>query len=500
MEFLSKLLEKSDEYSVLKEHITQGEVPVNVSGLTESTKAHLAASLCKNLNRSGLYVTDSEYQAKKTASDIEFFYGTNTLYYPAKEIEYYSVDAKSNEYINERLKVLEKLANTTENTLTVMSVDALLQFTIDYDSYVSSIMTIAVGQEHKIEELAKQLVDKGFSREEIVEGCGQFSIRGGILDVFTPQAENPYRIEFFGDEVDSIREFDPMSQISIEQVDSVTLSAVDEEYKASDGYPSILQYISRKSLVFMDEPHRISERADGLLWDISETVKALLEKEVITEAKEQYIHTFSETLKELLERSVVGLYALPHSCKEYRPKANVSITVGATNSFSGKMEFFYSDLSDWLGKDFCVLVLAGNESKLSDLKEKLSEHEFNAIICDENTEELSDAEVFGRQTKKRLRKKKPDSASKIRNFTDLDIGDYVVHQTHGIGEYVGLDTLEVDGCRKDYLKIKYNGNDFLYVPTDQLELLQKYIGKEGHVRLNKMGGAEFARQKHPVFV
>ncbi|MBR5157896.1 MAG: transcription-repair coupling factor [Clostridia bacterium] len=524
MEFLSELLKKSDEYSVLKEHITQGEVPVNVSGLTESTKAHLAASLCKNLNRSGLYVTDSEYQAKKAAADIEFFYGKNTLYYPAKEIEYYSVDAKSNEYINERLKVLEKLANTNENTLTVMSTDALLQFTIDYDSYVSSIMTIAAGQEHKIEELAKQLVDMGFSREEIVEGCGQFSIRGGILDVFTPQAENPYRIEFFGDEVDSIREFDPMSQISIEQVDSVTLSAVDEEYRASDGYPSILQYISRKSLVFMDEPHRISERADGLLWDVNETVKALLEKEVITESKEQYIHNFSETLKELLEHSLVGLYALPHSCKEYRPKANVSLTVGATNSFSGKMEFFYSDLSDWLGKNFCVLVLAGNDSKLSDLKEKLSEHEFNAIICDENTKELtpgnvyiasgalrkgfyypqlklaviSDEEVFGRQTKKRLRKKKPDSASKIRNFTDLDIGDYVVHQTHGIGEYVGLDTLEVDGCRKDYLKIKYNGNDFLYVPTDQLELLQKYIGKEGHVRLNKMGGAEFARQKARV--
>ena len=220
----------------------------------------------------------------------------------------------------------------------------------------------------------------------------------------------------------------------------------------------------------------------------------------------------------------MGLYALPHSCKEYRPKANVSITVGATNSFSGKMEFFYSDLSDWLGKDFGVLILAGNESKLSDLKEKLSEHDFNATICDENTKELisgnvyiasgalrkgfyypqlklaviSDEEVFGRQTKKRLRKKKPDSASKIRNFTDLDVGDYVVHQTHGIGEYVGLDTLEVDGYRKDYLKIKYNGNDFLYVPTDQLELLQKYIGKEGHVRLNKMGGAEFARQKARV--
>lgn len=524
MKILARLVEESAEYSVLSEHIRQGEVPVNVSGMTESGKAHLAASLCQNLKLSGLYITDSEYAAKKVATDLGFFYGENTLLYPAKEIEYYTVDAKSNEYINERLKVLEKLANSMEQTLTVMSVDALLQFTIDYDAYVSSIMTIAVGQERQIEELAKQLVDMGFTREEMVEGCGQFSIRGGILDLFTPAADNPYRIEFFGDEVDSIREFDPLSQISVSQMDSVTVSAVDEEYRASGGYPSILQYISRKAIVFMDEPHRVAERAEGLAWDVAETVKALLEKEVIAEAKERYIHDFGETLTELLSRPFVGLYALPHSCKEYRPKAAVNITMGATNSFSGKTEFFYNDLHEWVGKDYRILVLAGNAAKLSDLSENLAKQDFHTAMWSEETEKLtkgtvylaegalrkgfyypllrlvivSDEEIFGRQTKKRPRKKKLDSASKIKSFTDLDIGDYVVHQTHGIGEYVGLDTLEVDGCRKDYLKIKYNGDDYLYVPTDQLELLQKYIGKEGHVRLNKMGGAEFARQKAKV--
>ena len=524
MRILSELLSESAEYSVLCEHVNQGEVPVNVSGLTESGKAHLAASLCKNLKKCGLYIADSEYMAKRVAKDISFFYGENTLLYPAKGIEYYSVDAKSNEYINERLSVLEKLVNAKEETLTVMSVDALLEFTVDYDAYIQSIMTVAVGQEYKLSDLAKKLTQMGFVREEIVEGPCQFSIRGGILDIFTPQADNPFRIEFFGDEVDSIREFDPISQISISQADSVTISAADENYGISSEYPSVLEYIAKNTIVFLDEPHKVSERAEGLEWEIEETVKSLIEKEVITEAKEKYIHSFSDTLERLLKYSLVGLYTLPHSCKEYRPKASVNITMGAVNSFSGKREVFYSDLNEWIGKDYRIVVLAGNNAKLSDLKESLEKQDFVTAIKDDSTEKLepgtvylaegtlqkgfyyplirlvlvSDEEIFGRHIKKRVRKAKTDSASKIRNFTDLDIGDYVVHQTHGIGEYVGLDTLQVDGCLRDYLKIKYNGEDYLYVPTDQLELLQKYIGKEGKVRLNKMGGAEFARQKAKV--
>ena len=524
MKYLAEICKESAEYGVIEENVRQGAVPINVSGLTESGKAHLAASLCQNLDLPGLYVTDSEYSAKKTAEDIAFFYGENALYYPAKEIEYYEVDAKSNEYINARLAVLEKLVNSTQNTLTVMSTDALLQFTIDYDAYVSGMMTIAVGQTLEVEQLAARLTDMGFVREDMVEGCGQFSIRGGILDLFPPSAENPYRIEFFGDEVDSIREFDPISQSSVEQADSVTISAADETFQASSGYPSVLQYINRRAVVFLDEPHRIAERAEGLAWDVSETVKALLEKEVITEAKEQYIHSYEETLAALLAHPVVGLYSLPHSCREYRPKANANLTMGAIQSYAGKTDFFYHDLSEWAEKDYRIFVLAGNRAKLTDLYEGLTKQELSAAYWDDSAKKaqpgtvylaegalrkgfyypllklavVSDEEVFGRQTKKRLRKKKPDSASKIRSFTDLNIGDYVVHQTHGIGEYVGLDTLEVEGCRKDYLKIKYNGDDYLYVPTDQLELLQKYIGKEGHVRLNKMGGAEFARQKAKV--
>ena len=525
MKLFQELIRQSDEYLVAEENMRQGVTPANISGLTESGKAHLAASLCQNLGRSGLVVTDSEYSAKKLYEDLAFFYGVeNTLYYPAKEMEYYKVDARSNEFINERLKVLSQLANTKENTLLVMGVDALLQFTIDYEAYVDSFITLALGHTFSTDELAQRLVDMGYTREDMVEGCGQFSIRGGILDVFTPSAENPYRIEFFGDEIDSIRTFDPLSQISIDEADSVTVGAVDEGFQSRAGHPSIMQYIDKNALVFFDEPHRVSERAEGFLWDINETVKALIEKEVIAEPEEQYIHDYYDVLSVLLKHPFAGLYALPHSCKDYRPRANVSVTMGAVNSFAGKREFFYNDLEDWAAKDYRIVVLAGSRMKLEGLYEQLKEHGLDAAYLEEAAEKLepgrifllegglrkgfyypltkfviiSDEEVFGKAAKKRPRKKKLDSASKIRSFTDLDIGDYVVHQTHGIGQYVGLDTLEVEGCRRDYLKIKYNGEDFLYVPTDQLELLQKYIGKDGHVRLNKMGGAEFARQKAKV--
>ncbi len=522
MPLFDTILEEQEEYSRIADHIRRGVTPFNVTGLTDTQKAHLVFSLCQKFARQGLVVTHSELHAKRLYDDLSFFMEDAVVHYPSKEIEYYQVDARSNEYLNERLRVLERLVK--EQVTVVMSVDALLQFTIDYEGYVSSFIQFEVGREYDLSALTQQLVAMGYTREDMVEGVGQFALRGGILDVFAPSMDNPCRIEFFGEEADSIRAFDAITQISIEPLTEVTVGAVDEAYGRSGEHPSVLRYIGRDALVFLDEPYRVSERAEGLAWEIEETVRTLLEKEVIDHAEESYIHPFPETLSTLLTRQCIGLYNLPHSCKEYTPRASENLTVANTNTYSGNMDFLADDLQEWVEKGFRVVILAGNAQKCENLQTLLNDRGFVCSVVDRGAAAplaprtisilegsltrgfaypliqfvlLSGDEIFGRSRKAKKGTKR-EAASAIRSFTDLSVGDYVVHNTHGIGQYVGIDTLTVDAVHKDYLKIKYAGEDYLYVPTDQLDLLHKYIGKEGGVRLSKMGGADFARQKARV--
>lgn len=523
MDFFSKALKKSDEYNLIEEKICDKQYPMQITGLSGSTNAHLIASLCKNLNEDGIVVCQSEYDAKRLYADLTFFCGDGAVYYPSKEIQYYDALATSNEYINERLSALKSLINSKKNTIFVLSVDALLQPTIDFGAYVDSIFEIAVDDEIKIQSLSEKLVKLGYTHEDMVEGKGQFSIRGGIVDIFSPDGDNPYRLEFFGDFVDSIREFDAISQTSIENIDKVTVTAAKENSLSGD-MPSVISYFDTDALIFFNEPIAISERAEGYLWDINETVKSLIEKEVITEPKEKYIHDYNDTVRILSKRKFIAVSALMQSSKDFKAKSSVSFTVGSHGTYSGMNDFFFEDLTGWLNKKYSVVLPAGTKDKAEKIAESFSERGINAtFVSNDNAEVepgkiyicsgslkkgfyypeiklcvISDEELFGRTVKKRKRFKKSDSISRITSFTDLKPGDYVVHLTHGIGRYAGLNTLTIDGFDKDYLKIEYNGDDVLYVPCDSLEQLQKYIGKEGKLRLNKMGGADFARQKSRV--
>lgn len=497
-----------------------GKGAKNVVGLTRPAKAHFAASLCKDLSVQGVYVADSDYEAKRVADELMYYLGESVYYYPSKELEFYKADAKSNELLNQRLEVIEKLAFGARNsTITVMSLDALLQFTVDLNSYKESVLNIAVGDEIPLEKLAKKLVDLGYTREDTVEGKGQFAIRGGIADIFAPAQENPVRIEFFGDGVDSIRQFDVFTQVSVENIMSVSIGPANDGFMAKNRETSILEYFNDNAIIFFDEPQKISERYEGLKWDIEETVKALAEDNENFIFKDKYIHDYYDVLRELLKYEFIGFQELPFPCRDYKPMAEISTTVGDLGKTFGERERFYDELKDFQKNGYTVIF-----SVNTDAREKLCEDLATRGFKINETEKLlktkinfadgglsrgfyyeeekiaifGSEEIFGKAPKKKGKRKKLDSASKIRDFNDLDIGDYVVHHTHGIGQYLGLDTLEVEGQRHDYLKIKYNGDDFLYVPTSQLDILQKYVGKEGTIRLNRMGGADFARQKKKV--
>lgn len=498
----------------------RGKGAKNVVGLTRPAKAHFAASLCSDLTVQGVYVVDSDYEAKRVADELMYYLGDNVYYYPSKELEFYKADAKSNELLNQRLEIIEKLAFSDRcGTVTVMSLDALLQFTVDLNSYKESMISLSVADEIPLEKLAKKLVDLGYTREDTVEGKGQFAIRGGIADVFAPAMENPVRIEFFGDEVDSIRLFDVFTQVSVENTMSVSIGPANDGFMAKNRETSILEYFNDNAIIFFDEPQKISERYEGLKWDIEETVKALAENSENFIFKEKYIHDYYDVLRALLKYEFIGFQELPFPCRDYKPTAEISTTVGDLGKTFGERERFYDELKDFQKNGYTIIFSVNAEAReklCEDLTthgfkinetEKLLKTKINFVqgglsrgfyYEEEKIAIFGSEEIFGKAPKKKGKRKKLDSASRIRDFNDLDIGDYVVHHTHGIGQYLGLDTLEVEGQRHDYLKIKYNGDDFLYVPTSQLDMLQKYVGKEGTIRLNRMGGADFARQKKKV--
>ena len=517
-----KLLSGKKEWKELQTATKSGLFPLSVTGLTEQSKAHITAMICGETKACGMVVCDSDYSAKQFCEDISFFSGKEAIYYPSKEIEYYRVDAKSTELEAQRLSALGRLAEEGDEALLVLGIDALLQFAADFSAFKSSMITLSDGGSFAVSELLEKLTELGYAREDMVESKGQFSVRGGIVDVYPPGAENPYRIEFFGDEIDSIREFDPIMQTSVQKLASVRIEAAREMVQTAENRPCVADYIPVEAPVFFNEPERIRERAEGYLWDIGETVSALLEKGVIEKAEEAYIHDYEKVLSILLKHPFIGLFTLPQSTRDFHPKMAVNVTTHGVNIYSGRRDLLYTDIKEWLSVGYAVVLAAGNAMQGEALLRELSEQGFPAFLSRDPEEAtqgqililegrlkkgfsypacglllLSDSEIFGREAR-RSRRRKVAKGNKLKSFDDLDIGDYVVHSTHGIGQYVGMDTLTVDGHYKDYLKIQYAGEDFLYVPCDQLDLLQKYIGKEARVRLSKMGGADFSRQKAKV--
>jgi len=512
---------KSGEWQKALSLFCEGSLPLALTGLTETAKAQLSAVFCKQ-KQGGIIVCDSDLSAQKFAQELSFFLGHSAIYYPSKEIEYYRVDAKSNELEAQRLAALRSLAEGEEGAVMVLGIEALLQFAADFYTFKDSMITIEDGGNYGSETLLEQLASLGYVREETVEAKGQFSQRGGIVDVYPPSAENPYRIEFFGDEIDSVRTFDPIMQTSIERISAISIEAAREASATKGERPCVADYLSQDAVVIMNEPERIRERAEGLLWNIGETVTGLLEKGVIKQAEEAYIHDFEKVLAKLLTHPFAGLYTLPQSYQTFKPKAQANITSHDVSSYSGRRDLWYADVKEWLEKQYGIVIVAPSVLRRDALFQELSDEGFPVLLAKENSEAekgritiiegefkkgvfypeagllyITDSEISGRESR-RHRRKKAAKGNKLKSFDDLDIGDYVVHNTHGIGQYVGLDTLEVEGHYKDYLKIQYAGTDYLYVPCDQLDILQKYIGKEARVRLSKMGGADFARQKAKV--
>lgn len=573
------------EYSSLTDPIRFGKGEGVVHGIGESQKAFFAAGLYMAYDGPLLILTGSQLAANSLAEDLTIFFpSAEVMVFPTAEVLPYDVLAHSREVENERLGVLTRIV-TGERMIVVAPVTALALKLVPASIFRAACFSLARGDVVPPRDLAERLVNAGYERVDMVEGTGQFSLRGGIVDVFPPSEAKPIRLEFFDEEIDSIRRFDPATQRSEENLESVLLSparqllfTLETARKAAESvsrdlaqaaaklrstgkdelavrmeervgeyleklelggyfqgaerlipylYPrpdTLLDYFSRPPLVIADEYHHLRETYENFLKEWHEDSLNVLAQGNMLPGQFGVYHTFTEVGRAISRSPQYYFFHLPRALPHIQPVTLVTVPAKVMHSFHGQLDMFVDELTLWRKKRYRTVILVSSPERGQRIAEDLRNEGVDAVFSAELTDPpspgsvmatvgafksgfelpelrlavINEWEIFGKKTVKKPARAKTEG-KKIAAFTDLKIGDYVVHAAHGIGKYVGVQTLIIGGAQKDYLEIKYAGEDRLYIPTDQMHLIQKYIGVEGHEpKLNKLGGAEWAKTKAKV--
>lgn len=580
MNVFSELLCELEEFDRLIKGIKEKKTPLSVVGVSDSVGAHLISSVFQQLSRSALVVASEEKEARQYCDDLRFFLGEEqVLYFPRTDLLFYDVEARGRDVTGRRLSVLAELLKD-EPRCVVTTAEALVSPTVPKELYAGNSISLKVGDDRELEELARALTALGYCREEMVEGPGQWSLRGGILDIYPVTAgENPIRMEFFDTEVDSIRVFDPQTQRTVEKVEEITilparellpcaeerlalrkkLTAITESldldtergqklektlrrdmerleqgmnFPSLDKYipyiypelPTLMDYFTEDDLVFWCDASRIRDGMERLEEKQAQDITDLAERGVLPDAGLCYGIPYGKAVKRLAKGTLIGISGITQSAGEFKFKDIYRLESQSLNGFQGRLDFLCESLQYYQKNRYRTVILAGTEGHAKALARQLEDEGIKVSYREELTDignpgnvlvtkgsirrgfsypylqvaVLGDREVFGDARKKR-KKPKVAPGDRISSFTQISPGDYIVHQSHGIGLYTGIQQLTVDGVRKDYLKIQYRGTDVLYVPTDQLDLVYKHTAKDGaRIKVNKLGGVEWSRTKERV--
>jgi transcription-repair coupling factor (superfamily II helicase) len=479
-----------------------------VAGLAGSQKAAVIAAAYEKSPRPVAIITGTAEAAAELENDLRLFLSDSAidiLTLPALDIASFSAAAKSVERAARRMDVLGHLTRG-ENLIILASAEAAVQKGMSKQEFERASISVSLGQTLEREEILKNLVQLGYSPCDQVETIGNFSSRGGIIDVYPINSQNPVRIEFFDNEIDSLRLFEKDSQRSIKNIAQIDILPLLPS-ESGDKPALFLSYLQNNATVIFDEPARIREELRKIVKENPDIKKKLFTWPDLVHTAESYnIMYFSLLLQKLPSAS---------------PTDILSVSAKAVAPYHKQMDLLIDDIRLWFDHGFRTAAFMTTQEKAESLKELLLEKGISAMLdkggeINSGTVEIfvgtilngfelmnaklaviGEKEILGRQKKKSLPRVK--KAEKIAYFRDINVGDYVVHVNHGIGKYLGVETLEVGGIHRDYLHIKYGGDDKLFLPTDQVNLLQKYIGSEGEVpRLHKMGGTEWAKAKAKV--
>ena len=509
MNYIFEPLKKLRGYHTIEQKLAEGLGPVAVSGPADSQKAHFAAALTAQSGRCGLFVAFNEMQAHRMLSDFRMFFGEDAVLFPSREIVFFDVTAKSHDNDRLRMQTLDRIV-AGDFKIVVASIEAIALKTIGPAQFAGSSTLLKTGAVLDLREMAKQLSDAGYERTSAVDSVGHFAIRGGILDVFPAGSEWAVRIELFDDVIDSIRSFDVETQRSLEVLEEVRIIPTAESDKAARA--CVLDYL-KDCNIFVDEPARMHQRLENLILEYDEDCKNMLEKGRLQKDFEpHYFRDLDDRLfgqrtlvmSTLVTEKAFARFGVEIACR--------SMGIGEAGANAAAR----------------TLVLAGQRSRAKRVAEQYTDQGRPSVFREAPTPAdlkagtmivtmgalhksfeyteigfavLTDVEAkdLAADRKGSNRKKVIKDAAKISSFTELKIGDFVVHSLHGIGQYIGTQQVTVEHVTKDYLKIQYHGEGFLYIPTSQLELIQKYIGSgDRPPKLNKLGGGEWSRIKQRV--
>ncbi len=476
-----------------------------IYGVTGAQKSVLMAAAFQAAPRPTIIITASHEAVELLRTDFAALLPqVPVLELPAIDLITFAAAAKSVELASRRMDVLSRMVRG-EKIIVLATAEAAMQRVLPKQEFLNSRITIQNGGIISRENLIGSLVDFGYERVDQVDSPGQFSIRGGIVDIFAVNRSLPLRLELFGDDVDSLREFDPASQRSVTDLDLADIMPLTEPEHS--GKPAVfVSYLPASACLVLDEPARIREQMTKIVKENPDIKRRVFSWSELTAACQAY--------------TVVYLSLLLQKIPATQPASVISITAKGIAPFHRQLDMVIAEIKNWQDKKQNIILFMPSHDKAANIQQHLAEEGITAVMAQEghmplipgavvvSTGTLSggfelpqarlvvltELDIFGRQKKKRRPRVGKDQ--QITYFRDINLGDYVVHVNHGIGKYVGVETLEVGGVHKDYLHIRYAGDDKLYVPTDQVGLLQKYIGAEGEVpRLSKMGGSDWLKVK-----
>ena len=571
---INERLFNSNKFQKLLNHIENNE-KTNVCGLVNSSKASILYGIYEKTQKNIFMISSSNFQAKKIYDDVKF-YTDECVYFQGKENVLYDIEAFSLDLKWDRIKALKKICGESKKIICT-SIDTLVSMYMNKEKIQSFELNLHIGQTYDFNKFIEDVFALGYEKSYKVEQKGEYAIRGGIVDIFPINSEYPFRIEFFGDEIEIIRNFNINTQMTIESIKEIKIvqakeyildteernilyenlksdfksyiESIDDneikdkietkfnfilekvkEFKSFDQYNIIIPYINKNlytffnfmedSIVVIDEENKFNESLNAMYDRFKESFNMLLLRGEVLPTQVNLILD-----KTIVEKKLNNIQNISFNLfNTHNEKNVVEFNTKTTVKMDGKISLILNEIKDKLKEDYSIVILSSTKVRGEKLKDLLSEYGIVAYYSDSLDDfkcgdvvistgslnegydfsdlklyVISDKEVFGESKNKKQKSFIPvnkKSFSKIKSFVELKPGDFIVHVNHGIGVYKGIKQIEVQGINRDYLDIEYEKNDKLYVPIEQLDLVQKYIGIEGKSpKVSKLGGSEWAKIK-----
>ena len=579
MKAIQQFLQEKEDIQSLISGVSNGMKEQLVAGLVGPARSMLISTVHEATKRPILLVTHQLLQAEQLYDDLIELVGEERVQlYPVNELIASEIATASPELRSQRIEALNRWSKGEANIL-IAPVAALKRMLPSPNEWLNYQLHFKEGEEIDIETYFSKLIDMGYERTQMVTAPGEFSRRGGIIDIYPLTEEHPLRIELFDVEIDSIRYFDADTQRSLERIQEVSIGPATEllvnqqdllvaaeriekalaeslknktskqakeelieiiEHDVSrlknnerfqemykyigffyEEPKSLLDYLPSDCLIFLEEMGRIQETAVNLDKEEAEWYLSMLEANRMVKDS-RFSFDWDMVLERMNKQRIYMSVFLRH-IPNTQPENIINLSTRAMQEFHGQMHLFKSELNRWEKAGASVIILTPNEKRADKVHSILDDYQIESVIAEHlqlpTTKPtiivgnltsgvelpmhklvfITENELFKKRLKRRRKVQKISNAERIKSYQELNIGDYVVHTNHGVGKYMGIETLELNGLHKDYMLIKYSGDDKLFVPIDQIDLVQKYVGSEGkEPKLYKLGGSEWTKVKRRV--